>query len=384
MTGLYIHIPFCARKCRYCDFHSHPPAEGAMAQYVERLVQHIQQYDRYKLQVETVFIGGGTPSLLPMRLMDTLCRAVHAHFDLSGIREWTVEANPDSITPAWLELVRRLGVTRVSMGVQAVQLPLLRTLGRIHTPEQAAQATKWVKAAGLQLNCDLMCGLPGQSHIDWAETLATAMSWNPDHLSCYTLQLEPTTPLYMDVCNGLTLPEDDDAADMMDYAIGYLAGTLPRYEISNFAKPGYESQHNLRYWRNLDYLGLGAAAHSSMVVEGVRCRWAEPEFDDWMNMRAPPERQTIPSREEAWETLMLGLRLTEGISLDAFAGRHGIRLEEELRVDWAWLCKQGLAETAEGRWRLTQAGLAVQNPVLGRLLDGWMAAGQFAVIVREE
>ena len=262
---LYIHLPFCKQKCRYCDFPSWPGCDGLMPRYVDALLLEAAELSKQygHPAMETVFIGGGTPSLLPAPLMAKLLTGLRDHFDIPAGIEFTSEANPGTLTEDWLRVATEGGVNRLSLGMQSCQPALLKMLGRIHDFPQVADSVSLARQAGItNVNLDLMFGLPGQTAAMWRDTLDKALSLHPEHLSCYGLIPEDGTPLKADLDAGrLILPDEDDERRMYDDALTLLAEHgYKQYEISNFAKPGHECRHNLGYWRQVPYLGLGASA----------------------------------------------------------------------------------------------------------------------------
>ena len=375
---LYIHLPFCRSKCRYCDFPSFAGCEKHFAAYVDALLN--EAHTEASVPVETVFIGGGTPSILPAPLMAKLLLGLREHFDFAADVEFTSEANPGTLTQAWLDAAVSGGVNRLSLGMQAYQPRLLRTLGRIHDFEHVKDSVAMARSAGIRnINLDLMFGLPGQTPADWLETLEAALSLQPEHLSCYGLIPEDGTPLTADLEAGrLTLPDEADERVMYDDTLRILAQHgYQQYEISNFAKPGYACRHNLGYWRQVPYLGLGASA-SSMLPDpngsaAYLRRTNPPSPTDYLAMMESHDfsrRETLTiSREEAmFETLMLGLRTTAGVAEADFLAMHGEPITHRYGNTLEKLRAQGLLEHRDGRWYLTRRGMDVQNAVLVELM----------------
>ena len=380
---LYVHLPFCRSKCRYCDFPSFAGCETFMPAYVDAVLREAalraEQLGHPELQ--TVFFGGGTPSLLPPELLTRLIRSLRALFPLAPDAEWTAEANPGTLTEAWLGAALEGGVNRLSLGVQAAQEPLLQMLGRIHTAKDAEASVRMARRAGFaNLSLDLMFGLPGQTRQDWQDTLAFALGLQPEHLSCYGLIVEPGTMLEADVASGrLVLPGEEDERAMYDDALRLLAEQgYKQYEISNFARPGRRCRHNLGYWTHVPYLGLGSSAASMLPADAPGFVWRResnpPKLADYLRMMengAAPERETslIDPAEARFETMMLGLRLTEGVAEDAFEREHGVSLASVYGEKLKSLAAQGLLRHESGRWRLTRRGMDVQNAVLVELMD---------------
>ncbi len=377
---LYVHIPFCRQKCRYCDFASWAGCEALMPGYIHALLNEAQERAPLSAVMETVFLGGGTPSLLPSALLQELLTGLHRHFVIAPDAEFTSEANPGTLTPQWLDTAVSGGVNRLSMGMQAFQPELLRTLGRIHDFSQVEQSVFLARSAGIRnLSLDLMFGLPGQTPAMWRETLDAALSLAPEHLSCYGLIPEEGTPLVADLDAGrLTLPDEDAEREMYDDTLRILTRHgYEQYEISNFAKPGYECKHNLGYWQQVPYIGLGAAAASCIPSKDdhayVRLS-NPPKLEDYFSMVEQArwelrEQEPISRADAQYETLMLGLRTTRGVSEQAYQAMHVASLTDRFGTTLRRLEQQGLLTQKEGSWRLTRRGMDVQNAVLVELMD---------------
>lgn len=358
-VAIYLHIPFCARKCEYCDFASFVRDEACWAQYLLALEDEINRAARRygRLRVSTVYFGGGTPSLLPGDAVMRLTAMLRAIFFLDEDAEITVEANPGTLTPEKLRDYRASGVNRLSLGAQAGQDALLQALGRIHRAADIGQAVAWARAAGFaNLSLDLMYALPGQSTKDWVETLKMALALAPEHLSCYSLIVEPGTPLARAVAAGELIPPGEEESLQMQRAAVRILGRrgYQRYEISNYARPGFACRHNLVYWRRGDYLGLGCAAHS--LMDGARFA-NTASLDDYLAGRREVERHVLDEGEIREEAIMLGTRTAEGI--DAALAAPGAAQR---------LARLGLVEVRGGRLRLTEKGLDVHNAVVLELI----------------
>jgi len=377
--GLYIHVPFCERKCPYCDFNTYAGLQRLYAPYARALAREITLAGEALSHppARTVFLGGGTPTVLPTELLGEILEAVRRAFALLPDAEITAEANPGTVDRARFAGLRALGVNRLSMGAQSFHDDELRFLGRIHSAEDVERAFAAARAAGFDnVNLDLIYGLPGQPVDKWRRTLAQAVALGPEHISCYALTVEAGTPLACWVEEGRVPPPDDDlAADLYEEAEASLAAAgYEHYEISNWARQAeadYRAQHNLIYWRNEPYLGFGAGAHSSLG--GRR----------WWNVRAPEAyirrlesgegvtegEETIDETLAMGETMMLGLRLVqEGVSREAFAKRHGRDLEEVYADELQELERWGLIERSRARVRLTRRGRLLGNQVFRRFL----------------
>lgn len=378
---LYVHIPFCRQKCRYCDFASYAGCEKHMARYVEALLAEaaVQAERLNHPPIETVFLGGGTPSLLDADLLDRLLTSLHSLFELSPNAEFTSEANPGTLTPAWLKAATKGGVNRLSLGMQAAQPELLHTLGRIHDFPQVEQSVSLARQHGISnINLDLMFGLPGQTGKQWQETLEAALSLHPKHLSCYGLIPEDGTPLKADLDAGrLSLPEEETERAMYDAALSTLSSHgFQQYEISNFALPGYACQHNLGYWRQVPYLGIGASASSMLTGSPTAAYTREtnpPALADYLHMVETSSwvmREVIPisAAEARFETMMLGLRTTQGVSAVAFQQMHGLSMADCYGNRLESLRQRGLMTFENGWWQLTRRGMDVQNAILVELM----------------
>jgi len=356
MAGLYIHIPFCLSKCRYCDFTSFAGKENLIPAYIKRLCAEMEKYRG--MAFDTVFIGGGTPSCLPIKEMEALLQAMEENFSFSPDAEMTCEMNPGTVNKGFLDILRRHGFNRASMGMQAKNPRLLHILGRTHTFEQVMESVALCKEAGFKnINLDLMFGIPTQTLADVEEALQSAIGLGANHVSCYGLIVEEHTPLEADIRLGkLELPDEETERAMYDLAIAKLsAAGLLQYEISNFAKPGLECRHNIGYWRRTPYLGLGLGAHS--LLDETRF-YNTDSLADYLSGRTIAEQEKISPKEAHFETLMLGLRMNEGVPFDR-------RDEEKAKL----LIAEGLLEIVANRLRLTRKGMDVQNRVLLGLMD---------------
>jgi oxygen-independent coproporphyrinogen III oxidase len=393
-VSLYLHIPFCHAKCHYCDFNSYAGMLGLREQYVAALCDEIALAGRrtrdgqgQSRRCRTIFFGGGTPSLLTPAQVAQLLDAARAAFAVDADAEITMEANPGALEYERLDEVRAAGVNRLSMGAQSFDPGLLRWMGRIHSPEEIETAFRSARAAGFEnINLDFIFALPGQSQRVWEDTLERALALAPDHLSLYNLIVEEGTPLYGWVARGKVREVDEDtAADMYEHAQRRLGEAgYEHYEISNWARPGHACQHNLTYWRNLTWLGLGAGGAS--FYAGHRFTNARPIRDYIARISAAlaqaearPDRTILPagaivdneriSRElEMAETAMLALRLAEGLSLAAFRERYAQEFWPTFEQRLSDIRTLDLLEETAGRVRLTARGRMVGNEVFARLL----------------
>ena len=372
--GIYIHIPFCRSKCDYCDFYSLAGREDQMDRYQKALLAHLKETAPLAqgYPVDSIYFGGGTPSYYGAKRIKELLAHLSKLFQVEKDAEITVECNPDSVDLKSLRLLRKAGVNRLSMGMQSAQEEELRAIHRIHTPQQTNQAVEAArKAKFTNLSLDLIYGLPGQTMESWKATVEHALSLIPQHLSCYGLKVEEGTPLARRVAEGEVLPDDDQQADLYLWTVGRLerAG-LPQYEISNFAKPGYESRHNLRYWLTRPYIGFGPGAHSDF---GGRRYSFVRDLDAYIRGVLEggdiiDSSELIPQRERCGEYLMLRLRTVRGV--DGREYRHTYFMDfAPLEARLREFAAQGWAEEADGRWRLTPRGFLVSNQLIGDLLD---------------
>lgn len=363
--GLYVHIPFCAHKCAYCDFASWAGRQSDMPRYAESLCSEIARRAEEigHPAADTVFFGGGTPSLLPPELYLRIASALREHFIIAPDAEWTAECNPGALTAEFAAALRNSGCTRISMGMQAAQESLLRRLGRIHTLSDVERSVCLAREYGIRnLNLDLMLGLPGQSLRDMRETLETAAGIGPDHLSCYALIPEEGTPLSDQLRQGrLTLPGEDADREMYDLCREFLFEKgFRQYEISNFARPGRECRHNVNCWKREDYLGFGCAAHS--LYHNVRS--ANPRDLDAYLAGNPPETERISPDEAMFEAMMLGLRLTRGVDEEDFARRYGYCLWDLYGDRLSPALSDGRLKRENGHIFLSERGMDVMNSVL--------------------
>ncbi|NQS76968.1 MAG: radical SAM family heme chaperone HemW [Peptococcaceae bacterium] len=370
--GLYIHVPFCIKKCLYCDFTSYLLDNEAVRNYLVFLIKEINLYgsslaDEDKI-ITSIFFGGGTPTTLLVPSFKMILTAVRSSFLVSPGCEITVEANPGTINGAGLTGLRELGVNRLSIGVQSFQDRLLQVLGRTHSGDQAIEAVQLARKAGFDnLNLDFIFGIPGQTNYDWRETLQQAVEIAPEHIAAYGLQLEEGTPLEQTVRRGAisSCPEEMEAEMYQDAIVFLTTQGYNHYEISNFAQPGRECAHNLIYWLNRPYLGLGPAAHS--LIKGVRFAndISLDGYCDHLSRKEYPIGHSthITPADEMSETMFLGLRLTAGVDLNQFYQRFGRRAEEVYGSAIADLDGKGLLEISRGRLHLTAKGLPLANVV---------------------
>jgi oxygen-independent coproporphyrinogen III oxidase len=384
--SLYVHIPFCTAKCTYCDFNSYAGQDSLMAPYAQAVDREAHLWSPHLAgrRVATVFFGGGTPSLLPLPEMQVIVEALQDCFDIAPDAEVSLEANPGTVDVAHLMGLRRLGFNRISFGVQSFHDEELRTLERIHDADEVEQAYAWARDAGFEnVNLDLIYGLAGQTLEGWQVNLERALAIAPEHLSLYALTLEDGTPLTRDVNRGRSLgPDLDLQADMFEWSIERMKRSgYHHYEVSNWAQPERECRHNLVYWRNGDWLGLGAGAHSHLLDQ----RFADaaspsryialsgesmPSDDDPLAaMRQIGMREPADQAREMSETAFLALRLREGLDIAAFESRFGVDFQRVFGDAARETQELGLTELSEGRLRLRDEAVLVGDEAFIRFLS---------------
>jgi oxygen-independent coproporphyrinogen III oxidase len=368
MTGLYLHVPFCSSICNYCNFNRGLFDAGVKDRYVDALELEIRRAASGQA-ADTIFFGGGTPSLLEPAEIGRLVQACRDSFDLAPDAEVTLETNPETVTSVRMEGFRSTGVNRVSFGVQSFRPEELVRLGRVHTADRARTAVREARAAGFDnVSLDLMMWLPQQRLSDWQESIEALIDVGPEHASIYLLELYPNAPLREDMARaGWTLAPDDDAAAMYLWSLERLeqAG-LRQYEISNVARPGRESRHNVKYWADGEWLGFGCGAHSTHG--GMRWKNVSATEDYVARIRdnasVAVDRRILPAEERLGDALFTGLRLVEGIDCAAIEARYGvdpcIRYADALEP----FVTEGLLLASDRRLRLTRAGMLVANEVM--------------------
>ena len=375
--GLYIHVPFCRRKCLYCDFTSYPINQAQVTQYLRGLEWEIEFYREAlgleNTSIESIFVGGGTPTSLMSEQLVRILERLDRSFSISKDAEITTEANPGTVNLTYLKKLRAAGFNRLSLGVQSTHQELLSLLGRIHDFGQAREALDQARQAGFSnINLDLIFGLPRQTLGQWQQTLADIAMLKPEHISCYGLQLEEGTPLTCSIERG-ELPacsEEDDLA-MFQSAIEILqAKGYEHYEISNFAQAGYQCKHNLLYWHNREYLGFGPGAHSHKN----QARWSNAEnIDNYVSLlqkgqQPLAEKTSLTVKEQMEETVFLGLRMLQGLNLLDFQNRFGSSINEIFAQQIARLVHLGLVKSEDGYLKLTGKGLPIANQVFAEFV----------------
>lgn len=364
-SGLYVHIPFCKSKCRYCDFNSYAKMEEYMAPYFYALLKEAKVYRDLGIKLDTVYFGGGTPTYVDLKLLSACVDGIFEVFDILPDAEVTMECNPGTVDLDGLKILRGLGINRLSIGLQSTDNKVLEALGRIHTFEDFQRCFSNARDAGFDnLSIDLMYGLPDVSVSAWQNTLSRAAAFDPEHISCYALKVEDGTPFAkMD----LNLPDEDICADMYEIAVEELSKRgCKRYEISNFAKVGFESRHNLKYWRCQDFLGLGAGAYSCL---GNRRFSNECSLDGYIQKindlgKAEVWSSVQTKAEQMSEFMFLGLRCDSGVSDNEFKKRFEISFFDVFAqpvkkyTEWGFLVRDG------DRLRFSDKGFFVSNTIL--------------------
>jgi len=375
--GLYIHVPFCVKKCSYCDFVSYPYDADLAASYVYALEKEMLMYKaalpESLKKVGTIYMGGGTPTCLPSGLVNKILEKCFSCFKVAADAEITIECNPGTVTYDKLKEIKEAGFNRISIGVQAYQKHLLATLGRIHGWQDVLDVAEWCHKLGLtNFNLDLIYGIPDQKLKDWCETLNRVVELSPSHISAYNLKLEPNTPLQQEVAHGHLHPlEEETELDMFWYTIDFLLTKgFIHYEISNFALAGFESKHNIIYWRNNEYLGLGPAAHSQIN----KSRFSNVENVELYINRLTQDKPVIEDiysltwEDVVSEAMFLGLRLMKGIDIKEFEKRYGLSMDKVFGDKLKKLKNLGLIELDNKRIRLSKKGLPLANEVFAEFI----------------
>ncbi|RHD34077.1 oxygen-independent coproporphyrinogen III oxidase [Blautia obeum] len=367
---LYVHIPFCVRKCQYCDFLSGPSDEETKDRYIEALLKEIRAAEHTEdYEIVSVFIGGGTPSALKAEAIASIMRTLQEKFFFCEDAEVTIEANPGTVDPEKLTIYRNVGINRLSLGLQSTDAEELKLLGRIHSYEEFLKSYEWAREAGFSnINIDLMFAIPGQTGEAWRQHLYQVAELNPEHISAYSLIIEEGTPFAE---QNLDLPDEDTEYQMYEDTAEILERYGYRqYEISNYAKQGYMCRHNAGYWQRLEYLGFGLGASS--LYGGMRFSNTHQMQEYLTDSRKPEQIRkdvTVLSRNEQIEEFMfLGLRMTEGISEKNFEENFNVRLMDIYGDILQKYEETGFMEHIETKWRLTRKGIHVSNHILADFL----------------
>ena len=376
-AGIYLHIPFCAAICNYCNFNRGLHDDNLRRRYVEALIADIRRSADPTIHADTIFFGGGTPSLLEPGEVARIIQACRDSFILSADSEITLEANPESSSGKTLDGFRAAGINRLSFGVQSFRDEELRRLGRLHSSQTARDAVSLARAAGFDnLSLDLMMWLPGQTPQDWLASVEALIDLQPDHASLYLLEIYPNAPLREEMARaGLSPAPDDDAAEMYMSGLERLdAAGFEQYEISNVARPRTRrSRHNLKYWQEGDWLAFGSGAHATF--RGERWRNVSSTLDYINRVTAGAEvrldRRVLGAEERLEEALFMGLRLTEGVDLAAMSGDHGIDIWSRYGQDLTPYVSAGLLVHDPGRrLALTRRGMLLANDVMTVFIGG--------------
>lgn len=367
---LYVHIPFCVRKCQYCDFLSGPSDEETKDRYIEALLKEIRAAEHTEdYEIVSVFIGGGTPSALKAEAIASIMRTLQEQFFFCEDAEVTIEANPGTVDLEKLTIYRNVGINRLSLGLQSTDAEELKLLGRIHSYEEFLKSYEWAREAGFSnINIDLMFAIPGQTGEAWRQHLNQVAELNPEHISAYSLIIEEGTPFAE---QNLDLPDEDTEYQMYEDTAEILERYGYRqYEISNYAKQGYMCRHNAGYWQRREYLGFGLGASS--LYRGMRFSNTRRMQEYLKESRNPDQIRkdvTVLSRNERIEEFMfLGLRMTEGISEKKFEENFDVRLMDVYGDILQKYEETGFMEHIETKWRLTRKGIHVSNHILADFL----------------
>lgn len=375
-AGLYIHIPFCQSKCGYCSFNSIPADRETADDYLATVEKQSATYSIHPqisgLIFDSIFFGGGTPTLASAERLGLLLSSLRSRFQFTEAPEISIEANPNGITTKNLQTLRQSGFNRLSFGIQSFQDDLLTKMERSHTGQQASLAVEMARDAGFKnLNCDLIYGLPGQTIGHWQHDLHTILKLAPEHLSLYELSVEPNTSFHhRQTAGSLTLPNDDALADMEDLSSAMLASTYDQYEISNYAHKNHQCQHNLTYWRNGTYLGLGAGAVS--CLEGLRfSQQANPH----LYMQAVEQGhstlmdcESLSKTRRFRETIIMGLRLVQGVDLKSLEQLTGLNVQQVYGSLMDELLAKGHLQYCHPHLRIPKNFLGVANQILHQLV----------------
>lgn len=378
MAGVYVHIPFCKRKCSYCDFVSYTDV-SCVDKYLSALTAEINTYSEMlgARRFQSIFMGGGTPSLLPEGAVSAIINRLKSALNIDPSCEITIECNPESINVPKLQEYLSCGINRLSIGLQSADDSVLSKVGRVHNLNDFLAAYSSARCSGFtNINVDIIHGLPGQSEASYLASLELLCELRPEHISSYSLILDENTPLYSAVSDGkLTLPDPDYTADMEDAGMAFLERNgYIRYEISNFSLPGLQCRHNLNYWDNGEYIGFGAAACSALRVDGKWIRFANtPALDKYIDLAisgrpAIKDAHTIDRDEEIFESIMLGLRKCSGLNRKAFIERFGCDVCEMFAAQVSELTLDNMLFCDDERIFLTKRGMDFQNEVLIKFL----------------
>jgi oxygen-independent coproporphyrinogen-3 oxidase len=374
MLSLYIHIPFCVKKCRYCGFYSTQYSTGSADKFISGLLHEAALYrdDFTRRPFSSVYLGGGTPTALSAEELGILIGIVREHFLIDNNAEFTVEANPNTVTSDRLSQLLAQGVNRISLGVQSFSDEILKTLGRLHTRQQAADAFRLARTIGFRnIGLDLIYGIPGQTATQWEDTLDAAIALKPEHVSAYSLSLDDGSQFKREAdAGGFTMPDDEVIAAMYERAVRKLNNAhYEHYEISNFSLPGFGCRHNMNYWDRGEYLGLGPGAWSFISGRRYSNISDAAEYAKRMSNGGSviDAQETVGRVPSARETILLGLRIMKGLDLIRFEREYGADLRRRLERNAVPLADAGLLRVSEGRLMLTERGILLSDEALARL-----------------
>jgi oxygen-independent coproporphyrinogen-3 oxidase len=374
MLSLYIHIPFCVKKCLYCGFYSTSYSVKGADQYISSLQLEAADYKQYFLNTvfNSVYVGGGTPSVLAPKELDRVISIIKDQFRIADDAEITMEANPNTITSGKLELLLERGVNRLSLGIQSLSDEILMTLGRLHTAEQAIEAFSLARRGGFNnIGVDLIYGIPGQTMTQWEESLDAVIGLHPEHLSIYSLSVDEGSQFHrMAETHRFTLPDDEVVAQMYERAVMKLrrAG-FDHYELSNFCLPGFECRHNMNYWERGEYLGLGPGAWSFIAGRRYANIADSTEYAQRLSrgLTAVQTEEFVAAAMAAREAILLGIRTMRGLDLERFERDFGTDLLGQLEQNASRLKDSGLLLVRDGRLKLTNKGMLLSDEVVTRL-----------------
>lgn len=366
MCGIYIHIPFCAKKCPYCDFYSLSFNRELAERYVSALEAAISSYKKEKISIDTIYFGGGTPNLIGADKIKRIIDCIRENFTVCENAETTLEANPESFAKQDISAFALAGVNRISMGLQSANESELSALGRRHTLSQVTECTRRARECGIEnISLDLMLGIEGQTLESLKKSIEFCSESGASHISSYLLKIEPKTP-YFKMQSALSLPDDDFCAELYSFAVKELKSYgFEQYEISNFAKNGLASRHNLKYWRCEEYIGIGAAAHGFFRGE----RYFYPR--DINVFIENPTKTISDGTSGIEEEFMLGLRLSDGVDLSGLCKKYGACINEKLTNKIDLFCKAGFMQKSGERIRITARGFLVSNSIISDLILAW-------------
>lgn len=375
--GIYIHIPFCRQKCGYCDFYSVKFDEESESRYVGALIKEIKYYKELlslKYTVDTVYFGGGTPSILSPSNIIRITECLNASFSMDGNSEISMEANPNTFTEANLHLYKKAGINRLSIGIQSLNDTILQGIGRLHDSREALEAIDISLKKGFEnINADVMFNIPGQTVEDIRSTLNQIAERGVKHVSFYSLKLEKGTPMFdMEKNHKIIMPDEEEERGM------YYAGrevmeknNLPQYEISNFAMKDYQCRHNLKYWQQEEYLGLGPSAHSFLnnrrfsSASNIRSYINDSEHNNFNKI----VHEVLGRDDLIFENIMLNLRLTRGIDIDGFNKKFNLDFKTEYKNQIKYLVRNELLECKDGNIKLTKRGMDLSNHVFQQFMQ---------------